>query len=108
MPSSSTAARWSDMPFEAIVEQSVAGIYVIQDDHFVYANATWAAIGGYTPQEVIGAPLTRIVSPDFLDEVRERVQARLGWRAIRPACTSSRAACTATATWCWWRCTARA
>lgn len=66
-----------DVPFEAIVEQSVAGIYVIQDDHFVYANRTWAAIAGYTPQEVIGMPLSRIVAPDFLGEVRARVQARL-------------------------------
>lgn len=66
-----------DVPFEAIVEQSVAGIYVIQDDHFVYANSTWAAIAAYTPQEVIGMPLSRIVAPDFLGEVRARVQARL-------------------------------
>ncbi len=67
----------ADIPFEAIVEQSVAGIYVIQDDRFVYANATWAAIAGYTPEEVTGMPLARIVPPDFLDEVRRRVQARL-------------------------------
>ncbi|MDM0012021.1 PAS domain S-box protein [Variovorax sp. J22P168] len=65
------------IPFEAIVEQSVAGIYVIQDDRFVYANSTWAAIAGYTPEEVIGMPLARIVPPDFLDEVRQRVETRL-------------------------------
>lgn len=65
------------IPFEAIVEQSVAGIYVIQDDRFVYANSTWAAIAGYAREEVIGMPLSRIVPPDFLDEVRQRVQARL-------------------------------
>lgn len=65
------------IPFEAIVEQSVAGIYVIQDDRFVYANSTWAAIAGYTPEQVIGMPLARIVPPDFLDEVRQRVETRL-------------------------------
>lgn len=65
------------IPFEAIVEQSVAGIYVIQDDRFVYANSTWAAIAGYAREEVIGMPLSRIVPPDFLNEVRQRVQARL-------------------------------
>ena len=52
------------IPFEAIVEQSVAGIYVIQDDRFVYANSTWAAIAGYAPEELIGMPLSRIVPPD--------------------------------------------
>jgi two-component system sensor histidine kinase UhpB len=66
-----------DMPFDAIVEQSVAGIYVIQDDHFVYANATWAAIAGYTPDEVIGMSLAQIVPPDFLPVVRARIQDRL-------------------------------
>ncbi|HYP72090.1 MAG TPA: PAS domain S-box protein, partial [Variovorax sp.] len=78
-PASAGAAQgaWPDVPFEAIVEQSVAGIYVIQDDHFVYANSTWAAMAGYTPEEVVGMPLARLVAPDFLDEVRARVQARL-------------------------------
>lgn len=75
--SSPASVSWPDVPFEAIVEQSLAGIYVIQDDHFVYANATWAAMAGYTPKEVIGMPLARIVPPDFLAVVRERVQARL-------------------------------
>ena len=75
-PGRAKGAR-TDVPFEAIVEQSVAGIYVIQDDHFVYANSTWAAIAGYTREEVVGMPLARLVAPDFLDEVRARVQARL-------------------------------
>lgn len=66
-----------DIPFDAIVEQSVAGIYVIQDDHFVYANAHWAAIGGYTPAELIGMPLASIVPPDFLETVRSRIAQRL-------------------------------
>ncbi|MGY4827110.1 sensor histidine kinase [Sphaerotilaceae bacterium SBD11-9] len=66
-----------EMPFDAIVEQSVAGIYVIQDDHFVYANATWAAIAGYTPEEMIGMSLAQIVPPDFLETVRSRIRDRL-------------------------------
>jgi len=66
-----------DIPFDAIVEQSVAGIYVIQDERFAYANATWAAIAGYTPEEMVGEHLSRFVPPYFLGEVLSRVSQRL-------------------------------
>lgn len=66
-----------DIPFHAIVEQSLAGIYVLQDECFAYANATWAALVGYTPQEMIGAHLDRFVPPDFLPEVLRRYHLRL-------------------------------
>lgn len=75
--SMSDLTRLPAIPFDTIVEQSVAGIYVIQDDRFVYANAHWAAIAGYTPDEMLGMPLDRIVPPDFLETVRSRVAQRL-------------------------------
>lgn len=66
-----------DFSFHTLVEQMVAGIYVIQDDRFVYSNATWAAIAGYTAEEVTGMPLAQIVPPDFLEVVRSRIRDRL-------------------------------
>lgn len=66
-----------DMPYDAIVEQMVAGIYVIQDDRFVYCNETWAAIIGCTVQEMLGMSLAEAVPPDFLEEVRSRIRDRL-------------------------------
>lgn len=66
-----------DIPFHAIVEQSVAGIYVIQDDCFAYSNATWAGIIGYTPAELVGMHLSQVVPPDFIDEVLSRIHQRL-------------------------------
>lgn len=65
------------MPFHTIVEQMVAGIYVIQDDCFVYCNATWAGIAGYTVEEATGMSLAQIVPPDFLEVVRSRIRDRL-------------------------------
>ena len=69
--------RLPDIPFDTIVEQMVAGIYVIQDDRFVYCNATWAGIAGYTAEEATGMSLAQIVPPDFLEVVRSRIRARL-------------------------------
>lgn len=66
-----------DIPFDTIVEQAVAGIYVIQDDRFVYCNATWAAIVGYTAEEMTGMSLAEIVPPDFVEVVRARIRIRL-------------------------------
>ena len=57
-----------DIPFRGIVEQSLAGIYVIQDEVFQYANATFAGIFGYTPEELIGKRLSELVAPDVRDE----------------------------------------
>ncbi|MDP9604612.1 UNVERIFIED_ORG: PAS domain S-box-containing protein [Variovorax paradoxus] len=66
-----------DIPFHAIVEQSLAGIYILQDECFAYANSTWAALIGYTPAEIIGVHLSRAVPADFLPEVLRLYHLRL-------------------------------
>lgn len=67
----------SDLPFDAIVEQSVAGMYVLQDECFVYCNSTWAEMLGRTPAEVVGRHLRDFVPPDFLPEVLRLYHKRL-------------------------------
>jgi two-component system sensor histidine kinase UhpB len=66
-----------DIPFAFLVEQSLAGMYVIQDECFQYANATWASMIGYTPDELVGEHLSRFVPPAFLAEVLDRCHRRL-------------------------------
>lgn len=65
------------VPFQAIIEQSLAGIYVMQDERFVYSNATWAGMTGYTPEELAGKHLREVVSPDLYEFVLERYYQRL-------------------------------
>jgi len=65
------------VPFDAIVEQAVAGIYVLQDECFVYSNRTWAGILGYNPEEMLNGHLSRFVPPDFLAEVLRLYHERL-------------------------------
>ena len=74
LPSSSPSTP--DIPYAFLVEQSLAGMYVIQDECFQYANATWAALVGYTPEELIGQHVSKFVPPDFWGEVRDRLQRR--------------------------------
>jgi len=66
-----------DIPYQAIIEQSLAGIYVLQDECFCYANATFAAIAGYTPDEMIGQHVSRFVQPDFIETVLQSYRRRL-------------------------------
>ena len=65
------------VPFQAIIEQSLAGIYIMQDEEFVYSNATWAAMVGYTPQELYGMNLRDLVAPDMYETVLHRYYQRL-------------------------------
>jgi len=66
-----------DIPYAFLVEQSIAGMYVIQDDHFQYANATWAALVGRTPEEMIGRHVLEFVPAYFHAELQERMLRRL-------------------------------
>ena len=75
LPSSSPSTP--DIPYAFLVEQSLAGMYVIQDECFQYANSTWAALIGYRPEELIGQHVSKFVPPGFWGEVRDRLQRRL-------------------------------
>ena len=57
-----------DIPFRGIVEQSLAGMYVIQDEIFQYVNATFAGMLGYSPEEMTGMHLRESVVPELRDE----------------------------------------
>ncbi|WP_220634544.1 PAS domain S-box protein [Georgfuchsia toluolica] len=58
--------RASEERFRGLVEQSIAGIYIIQDDRFAYVNPRFAAIRGFNAaEELIGQdPMTLIAEKD--------------------------------------------
>jgi PAS domain S-box-containing protein len=68
---------YPDIPFRAIVEQSLAGIYILQDECFQYVNATFAGMLGYLPEEMAGLSLRDLVPPDFVDHVLDLYHKRL-------------------------------
>ena len=72
-----SAAAYPDIPYQAIIEQSLAGIYVLQDECFCYANATFAGIAGYRPEEMIGHHVSEFVQPDFIEAVLQSYRRRL-------------------------------
>jgi len=65
--------------FRGIVEQSLAGIYIIQDDRFRYVNPEFARIYGYDdPAELIDTiPVGSLITPIDRERVAENVRRRL-------------------------------
>ena len=71
------AVALDDVPFRGIVEQSLAGIYVVLDERFMYANDTFAAMFGYPREEFIGRRMVDCVTPDSVPEVMENYRRRI-------------------------------
>ncbi|RTL51352.1 MAG: PAS domain S-box protein, partial [Rhodocyclaceae bacterium] len=73
------AVRESEARFRALVEQSLAGIYIIQDGRFHYVNPVFATIFGYdAPEELIGlSAVERVISPECRELVVEKIRQRL-------------------------------
>lgn len=72
------ALAFDDVPFRAIAEQSLAGFYVVQDERFVYANDTFAAMFGCGRTEFIGRRIADCVTEDSVDEVMRNYRLRIG------------------------------
>lgn len=68
----------SENRFRALVEQSTAGIYIIQDGWFRYVNPGYAAIFGYASADDIidKVPVSDLVSPEYRERVAENIRRR--------------------------------
>lgn len=76
-PARPAAVDLDDVPFRGIVEQSLAGIYVVLDERFMYANDTFAAMFGYPREDFIGRRMVDCVTPDSAAEVMENYRRRI-------------------------------
>lgn len=68
---------FADVPFRGIVEQSLAGVYVVLDERFMYANDRFAAMFGYDRNEFIGTRMADVVVPELLPEVMRNYELRI-------------------------------
>ena len=71
------ALALDDVPFRGIVEQSIAGIYVVIDERFMYANDTFAAMFGYSRAEFIGRRMVDCVTAKSVPEVMDNYRRRM-------------------------------
>ena len=70
-----------EIPFRAIVEQSLVGIYVIQEEVIQYANAAFAGLTGHTPEDIVGMHIRELTPPwrseDNLLKIRQRISGEI-------------------------------
>lgn len=66
----------SEEKFKQLAEMSPTGIFIYQNNKFVYANKSCTSIIGYTINEIIGMHFWDTVHPDMRDVVRENGQRR--------------------------------
>ena len=71
------ALQQSELKFRSLVERSLVGVYIIQDEHFAYVNPRLAEIFGYTPEEMLTLTVADIVFPEDLPLVEQHIQRRL-------------------------------
>lgn len=66
------------IPFRGLVEQSIVGLYVIQDGYFQYVNPRYAQMYGYTEREMVGTqPVLHWVLADDHAMFNENMRRRL-------------------------------
>jgi PAS domain S-box-containing protein len=67
----------TEIPFRGLVEQSLVGLYVIQDDMFQYVNPRFAAMFGYTQQEMAPQLLAKFIAEEDVAKVNENIRRRI-------------------------------
>jgi PAS domain S-box-containing protein len=73
----------SEQRFRAMIEQSISGFYVIQDDRFTYVNARFAEIFGYaSSDEIVGKHPSELVAEKDRATVAGNIQRRLSREAM--------------------------
>ncbi len=63
--------------FRTLVEQSIVGIYLIQDDQFVYVNPRMAEILGTPVGELTARPVYEFIAPEHRALAKENVRRRI-------------------------------
>ncbi|MHB8086223.1 MAG: PAS domain-containing protein, partial [Dehalococcoidia bacterium] len=59
---------------EVLLNNTGAGIYIVQDKNFIYVNPFFEELSGYTMQELIGTPSLNLVHPDDREMIRKQVR----------------------------------
>ncbi len=66
-----------DDKFHSLVEQTLVGIFIVQDEKFIYANPKMAEIFGYSREDLINTTMRDIVADSDRPEVSEKIRSIL-------------------------------
>jgi len=76
--SAERALKESELKYKTLSEGSLTGIFIHQDDTYVYVNDIFANMHGYTPEELIGKKKHfELIHPDQMEMIKELSYKRL-------------------------------
>ena len=67
----------SENKFRNLVEQSMVGVYILQNGHFVYVNPRIMEDSGYSEAELLSSPATRFIYEEDINIVKKKIEERL-------------------------------
>lgn len=76
--------------FSALLDQSVAGVFLLQDGMVLYANETYTRMRGTTPEAMIGRPVGADLEPSHQRELQQMYARRLAGEAPHDRFTITR------------------
>jgi PAS domain S-box-containing protein len=78
------ALRESEERYRYFVEESFAGVYVVENERFVFLNENAASFAGYKPTELIGKGSYSITHPDDIEKIKEKSKRMLTGEETSP------------------------
>ena len=76
--------RESEARYRLLTDNSLTGIFLHQDERFVYVNRRLARMLGYRPEELVGMEFWEIYHPDDQEEMRRKGMSRYRGEKISP------------------------
>ncbi|MFC1937494.1 PAS domain S-box protein [Chloroflexota bacterium] len=74
--------RESEEKYRTLIESSLTGSAIHQDGRHIFVNDRFAAIHGYTVQELMGKEYLALIHPDERETAKKRVSRRLEGQAL--------------------------
>jgi PAS domain S-box-containing protein len=74
--------RESELKYKTLTEKSIAGIFIHQDDKYLFVNDKFAEMHGYKAEELIGKCHYDLVHPDQKEVIKQRGHRRLSGEKV--------------------------
>ncbi|MFZ7112547.1 MAG: MASE3 domain-containing protein [Desulfatiglandales bacterium] len=71
------ALRESEKKYSTLIEQSLTGVFIQQEERIVFANERFAQMHGYTKEEIMGIESLNLIYPDDRAMVRKYREDRM-------------------------------
>ena len=76
------ALQESERKYKTLTENSLAGVFIHQDDKYVFVNDKFAEMHGYRAEELLGKPHYELIHHDQRAVIKERVYRRLSGEKV--------------------------